>query len=278
MPCGNRHCATCLHPEKGRIEFKLAAGEPVAAIARAFGLSERALHRHWANHVSQLEKVEMVGGKAVMANLAERSRAEDRSLLDYLAILRSSLMRLFLDAQKKGDKAGAGMISQRLLAVLEVTGKITGEIREAANGTTVNILNANGSLPPPSAEMARVQGAVIGALRPYPDARAAVIQALDALADKETSSGAVQGALAAPAGTWQPETHESPPARPAAAPGPIIEHEPPAQTPLQARQARDAEIAEKVKAGAANQQLAAEFGISEARVRQITGQVNVGGL
>jgi hypothetical protein len=56
---------------------------------------------------------------SAMANLAERSRAEDRSLLDYYAILRSSLMRLFLAARDAGKTIDAGMIANRLLGVLE---------------------------------------------------------------------------------------------------------------------------------------------------------------
>jgi hypothetical protein len=61
----------------------------------------------------------MLGGKRAMADLAAKNRAEDRSLLDFYAILRTALMRLFMEAQKKGATTDAALISSRLLNVLE---------------------------------------------------------------------------------------------------------------------------------------------------------------
>jgi hypothetical protein len=47
-----RPCLTCHHPERLAIDEALIRGEPRAAIARRFGLSDDTLDRHWhAEHV-----------------------------------------------------------------------------------------------------------------------------------------------------------------------------------------------------------------------------------
>jgi hypothetical protein len=104
-----------------------------------------------------------------MAKLAERSRAEDRSLLDYLAILRSSLMHIFLEAQKKGQAYEFALLSSRIVSVLELTARTTGELREHA--APYQTPKSAAFKPPSSARYGPIH-------RP----REAVVQALEALA------------------------------------------------------------------------------------------------
>ena len=64
---------------------------------------------------------------------------------------------------------------------------MTGELRKHADsiGATVNILNGVVQQQPivmGDPEVAKVQATVIRALRPFPEARAAVVEALDQLA------------------------------------------------------------------------------------------------
>lgn len=184
-----RQCHTCSHAERTRIEFRLANGAPCEKTAREFNLSPEALKRHWKLHVTPMKKVEMLAGKSTMANLAERSRAEDRSLLDYYAILRSSLMKVFLEARDQKQAYECALIASRLLNVLEATGRLTGELREhaASIGATVNVINGVAVQPVitmSDPEVARLQAAAIRALRPFPEARAAYIAAMDALAQE----------------------------------------------------------------------------------------------
>lgn len=44
-------CATCHHPERTAIEAALDRGEPLRAIAAAYGLSRSGLSRHAADHM-----------------------------------------------------------------------------------------------------------------------------------------------------------------------------------------------------------------------------------
>lgn len=188
MPSGvyeRRICRICSDPRAAEINFRLVAGDTVKRVAETFGYTHDITNRHWNNHVTLATRAEMLGGKQTIANLAIRARAEDRSLMDYCSILRSALLKLFLDAQQKGDRHGATMVAARLQSVLEMTGKITGEIRTAdAQQTTVNVGILNGHPGAADTEIARVQACVIKALRSFPDARAAVVLALDQMADE----------------------------------------------------------------------------------------------
>jgi hypothetical protein len=52
--------------------------------------------------VSAARKAELIGGPVAIAKLAQRAAEEDRSLIDYLSILRSELFHLFLSAKERG--------------------------------------------------------------------------------------------------------------------------------------------------------------------------------
>jgi hypothetical protein len=67
---------------------------------RSFGPSKDAIARHWKNHVTPCRKAELVAGPIQIAQLAKKTAEEDRSLLDYLSILRSELLHLFLSGQR----------------------------------------------------------------------------------------------------------------------------------------------------------------------------------
>jgi hypothetical protein len=74
--------------------------------------------------------------------LAEKSAEEDRSLIDYLAILRSELLHLFLNAKERGLTFDAASIAARLLQTLEAIGRLNGQLRQA--GIAINNNHING--------------------------------------------------------------------------------------------------------------------------------------
>jgi hypothetical protein len=97
-----RPCLVCRHPERRRIELAVAEGRTHNDVAAEFGLSRFALNRHWAHHVSDVRKAEFMGAPIELNKLAERAAKEDRSLIEYLGIMRSELMRLFMQARDDG--------------------------------------------------------------------------------------------------------------------------------------------------------------------------------
>jgi hypothetical protein len=157
----------------------MAAGRSLQSVGDEFGLSKDAVRRHWQNHVTPARRAELIAGPVQIAKLAQRAVEEDRSLLDYLSILRSELLRLFLSAKQRGLTYDAASIAQRLLNTLEAIGRLTGQLRQA--GITINNVAgsvSNQTLVLNSPEVAKLQGTIIRALSPFPEARAAVIEAL----------------------------------------------------------------------------------------------------
>ena len=171
-------CQCCVHPERWRIELLKAGGASANAIAEKFGVSPDSIHRHWQNHVHADAKAGYLAGPADMARLHERAAAEGESVLDYLRIVRTSLMSALAACSEAGDARGVAIVSAQLIAVLDKLGKITGEISQLA-GSVTNINVAVLQSP----EFARAQAAILRALASHPTARADVVTALRALDD-----------------------------------------------------------------------------------------------
>jgi hypothetical protein len=167
-------CAVCKHPDRARIELMRAGGASLDTIAKKYKIGRDSIWRHYGRHVSEATKAQLIAGPLQLSQLAERAAAEGLSLLDYLSIIRSTLMDQFQHAAAANDKNGAGITSGRLLQCLDQIGRLTGEITRISSNTVVN----NNTLVINSPQFARVQGAIISALAPYPDARLAVVEAL----------------------------------------------------------------------------------------------------
>jgi hypothetical protein len=177
----------CHHQDSARIELELAAGRSLQSVGDEFGLHKDAVARHWGNHVSGARKAQLIGGPVAIANLAKRAAEEDRSLIDYYAILRSELFHLFQEARERGLVFDCASISDRLLRTLDAIGRLTGQLRSA--GITINNVNAvsGPTVVLNSPEIVRLQSTIIRALSPFPEARAAVVGALRDL-DAQTTA------------------------------------------------------------------------------------------
>jgi hypothetical protein len=162
-----------------QIDLALATGQSVHGVAARFKLDRHNLAKHAREHLSDLRRAELLGGPIAIRELAKRAAEEDESVLTYFAILRTQLFALFLDAKNAGRIGDANMIARRLTDVLQCIGKLTGQLREAG----ITIHNQMNNITQPvvfgDPEIARFQGLVIRALRDFPAAREAVIEALD---------------------------------------------------------------------------------------------------
>jgi hypothetical protein len=173
-------CTICKHLERHRIEMLRIGGASLDALAEKFGVGRDAIFRHVANHVEPEMRANYLAGPIALHQLAQRAADEGVSLLDYLSIVRSTLIRMFDVAASVGDRNGVAVISGRLLETLREIGKFTGELRDVGN-VTVN----NNLLVLQSPLFAEAQLAVIGALKDFPDARTAVIRELRALEERK---------------------------------------------------------------------------------------------
>jgi hypothetical protein len=166
-----------------------AGGASLDALAEKFGVERDAVRRHWLNHVTPDMKAKYLCGPAELANLAEKAAEEGDSVLDYLRAIRTMLMGQLAAVTEAGDARSAAYVGARLTHVLEVIAKVTGEIGQLAQ--SISITN-NVAVLAEHPHFLKVQASLLRALAPFPDARAAVVVALQAL-DEENAPAATAG-------------------------------------------------------------------------------------
>jgi hypothetical protein len=154
-----RVCTICSHPQRNKIEAALIAAEPNRRIATRFDVDEAAIRRHVADHVHAT--------LARARDALEIARGDE--LLEQVKTVLAKTWALLASAEAERDddralKALAGLDSR-----LTLLAKLMGELREQH---VVNIV----VLP----EWQQLRHRVITALIPYPEARTAVIAALEA--------------------------------------------------------------------------------------------------
>jgi transposase len=173
-----RTCTICTHEQRREIDRAVVSGESYRGIARHFAVSEDAIERHKKAHLS-----------AQVVKAAER-REERRadSWVDQIEALLSRakalLDEVFPEKRQDGQKIQPRDVAAALREMREtllLMGRMTGQLK--GDGATVNV--GIGVLSSP--EWGRVAAVVTGALLPYPEARAAVVDALAGLSDGERS-------------------------------------------------------------------------------------------
>lgn len=166
-------CTVCRHPERARLELLRIAGVTLDALAGQFNLKRDAIHRHMAAHVTDEAKAAYLAD-VPMKELMARAADDGVSLLDFLRIVRATLTRQFQLAASVNDHHATSALAGRLNETLGLIGKLTGELLKLAPGMTIN----NTAVFVESPQFAEVQASLLRALAPYPDARAAVVAAL----------------------------------------------------------------------------------------------------
>jgi hypothetical protein len=177
MRKGSKNCQVCRHPERSRIELLKAGGAGIDALAEKFGVHRDALWRHWTHHVTNEAKASYLAGPGALEHLAERLAESGESVIDYLKLCRTVLTAQLSAMAEAGDGRGAAMVAGQLTRTCESIARVTGELSDLARSTTFNITNNLAVLAESPAFM-QVQAALLRALAPYPEARAAVVNAL----------------------------------------------------------------------------------------------------
>jgi hypothetical protein len=181
-----RRCQVCRHEERWRIELLRAGGASLDSLASKFNLDRDAVWRHWKNHVSDEAKASYLCGPVDMAKLAEKAALEGDSVLDYLRMCRATLVAQMAAMNEAGDARGATYVASQLTKTCEAIARVTGELGDLAKSATFNFTTNNVAVLEHPV-FARMQAAMLHALAPFPEARAAVVEALRSL-DTETTS------------------------------------------------------------------------------------------
>ena len=132
----SRSCTTCQHLKRPDIDRRLAAGEPVAQVARAYELNLSSLHRHRRNCLklgsSNAIKAEAARGSAAAALLPSKE-----ALSGAYFELRDRIDQIVTQAEAEGSlkTALAGLSSIR--HTLDSLARLAGHDRAAA--TEINV-------------------------------------------------------------------------------------------------------------------------------------------
>ncbi len=151
-------CTVCQHPDIDQINQRLVAGGTARKLADEFGLNYGAIQNHRKKHLPKL----LVKAQAVKdQNAADELLSQVRDIYE-----RALNIMERADSDQKYQPAVSALKEAR--NSLELIGKLIGQLK---TGTEVNITYNN--------EFIAVRGAIYDALLPYPEARQAVVHALN---------------------------------------------------------------------------------------------------
>lgn len=157
-----RTCTICAHHDRDAIDAALAGGSSARAIAATYRVSEDAVARHKGQHL-RLRLIEARHS----AEESERDQALD--VLAQLKAINAASLGVLRDARQGGDGELVLKAVDRVQKQIELQAKLLGELDESPR---VNVL----VLP----EWLALRGRLLVALAPYPAARLALAEALNA--------------------------------------------------------------------------------------------------
>ena len=187
-------CLICSHPERARIELARVSGVSLRDIAKTFRVSLDSVWRHMTNHVTDAERAIYLCD-VDLKGLAERANSEALSLIDYLAIVRSTLLQQMQLAARCNDRSGTAALAGRLNETLKLLASLTGELLRL-NPHTVN---HNVTVFMSSPLYIELEQMLIATLSDHPDALAKVVDGLRQLEDRAPVPEYTATALAGPA-------------------------------------------------------------------------------
>jgi len=161
-------CSVCDHPEREAIERALIGSQSVRDIAGRYGPSRSAVGRHKLLHLPA--KLVKAKESAEVARVTQSVRDEIGQALDVIQQLKAinvACLEVLKKARVAGDDVTLLRSVDRIHRQIELQARLLGELQDAPQ---VNVL----VLP----EWQRLRVVVAEALRPFPEARAVVVQAL----------------------------------------------------------------------------------------------------
>lgn len=151
-----RTCTVCRHEDREAIDFALLSGQSLRDIARRHGVSKDAVQRHGQAHVSP----------ALAVVRRDRATRGARTVLERVEELCERAEGILTAAEADAKPSLSLQAIRELRGLVELLGKLTGELDERP---TTNVLNVIAS-----SDWIAIREAVLDALAPFADARAAV--------------------------------------------------------------------------------------------------------
>src|SRR5689334_17325577 len=98
----SRPCQTCQHIKRADIDRRLAAGEPAAPLAKAYGLAKSSLHRHRVNCLKLAPSGELKK-EAARGTVAAALLPSAEVLAGAYYELREQIAKIVQEAQQEGS-------------------------------------------------------------------------------------------------------------------------------------------------------------------------------
>jgi transposase-like protein len=171
-PGAKRRDAIRDRDDRAQIEFELASGKSVRAIARKYDIDENALYRHRKNLPPQLKAAYLGNALKPGADLEQLKTEESEALLQNLASQRARLLMMQDRALEASNAQAVATLANSIHKNLELVGRYLGELHQHSTKTVVNV-----RLTPQYLEL---RNALVKALAPFPEARQAVAAVLHA--------------------------------------------------------------------------------------------------
>ncbi|MDQ0395188.1 hypothetical protein [Labrys monachus] len=183
LTANKARCTVCAHPDRVLIEMARISGVSLDNIAAKYSIGRDAVWRHM-EHLPP-DRRAMLIADVPMQDLVEKAAAEGVGLLDYLAIIRSTLISQMLAAAACNDRNATANLAGRATEVLREIGKLTGELMESARSITTinNNVTQNAVTLMASPLFGQLETMLMRELAPYPEAMRAVVAGLMKLQD-----------------------------------------------------------------------------------------------
>jgi hypothetical protein len=169
-----RDCTVCIHPQRHLIEVGLCYGTPMRVLSKRFGPSFHSIYRHSRHHLSpQLRAAILTAQEPQAIDLEELKASEASGLLAQLVSQRARLQRHSEVAAEIGNIADACRVEGRITDNLRLVAQLLDQLvtHHEVRHTSVLV----------SADYLALRQALVIALKPYPQAMAAVSAALHRL-------------------------------------------------------------------------------------------------
>jgi hypothetical protein len=164
-------CQVCNSDKRAEVEEMCSRGVGRRLVGKRFGIPHDSVGRHWTKHVpSSMKIARKTEWIAPKENLNRLVVAEQDGALTYLRRIRADLLVAFDQAKEAGHFASIASIARELRATLELTSRLTGELKAATDKSGPSAADIS-----ISREYLDLRSKLISALRRYPEAMAAVM-------------------------------------------------------------------------------------------------------
>jgi len=167
-------CTICAHDKRALIDVGLVHGVSHRVLADRFDVGKDAVQRHGTNHLSPAQRAAILAQrKPTEIDLDALRASESESLLAQLVAQRARLQSNAEFASGFGDVRAAVSAEAAITTNLALVGKLLGQL--------VNLHDVRHTSILVSADYIKLRTAIVHALAPFPEARAAVARVLAAL-------------------------------------------------------------------------------------------------